>query len=223
MKKWIKILSVILTFALTSIIIFFTLKAFDLTDLNKIKSLILKSGNWGIIIYIIIQTLLLTLLCFVPLLNTSLTILGIVIFGSKITFITTIIAVFISNSILFIIGDKLGEKFASKLIGKKDLEYTQNLVDHKSKFWLPVFFVIPGIPDEALCLIAGMTKMKYWYLILVSTIYHILEIGLFCFVGSGIINWSSLTIIDWFVLTNMILIDIFLLFKLEKYLNNSKK
>ena len=222
MKKWIKIFFVIATFATISVLLFFVLKAFNLTSLMKIKQLIGASKEYSILVYILVQTILLVLLCFIPLLNTSLTILGIMILGSKITFISTLIAVFISNTILFIIGDKLGEKFAAKLIGEKDLKDTQNLVDHKSKFWLPVFFIIPGVPDEALCLVAGMTKMKYWYLILVSMIYHSIEIGLFCFVGSGIINWTSLSFVDWFVLINILVVDILLLLRLEKYLASKK-
>lgn len=222
MKKWLKILFVIFVFALISLIFFLTLKAFNITNITQLKNIITQSKH-SILIYILIQIILLVFLCFVPLLNTSLVVIGISIFGSITTFISTLIAVFISNTILFFIGDKWGEKFAIKLIGKEALNETQNKINHKSQFWLPVFFVIPGIPDEALCLVAGMTKMKYWYLILISTIYHSIEIGLFCFIGSGIINWSALSIFDWLILTNILIIDFFLLYKFEKYLDNKTK
>ena len=46
---------------------------------------------------------------------------------------------------------------------------------------LPILFIIPAIPDEAICLVSGMTKIKYWYLTLVSIIYHSIEIGLFLY------------------------------------------
>ena len=222
MKKWLKILLVISVFALISLLAFLILKAFDITNLNQLKTLIIKS-KFSIALYILIQVTLLVFLCFVPLLNTSLVVVGIAIFGSTTTFITTLVAVFLSNTILFFIGDKLGEKFAVKLIGEQALNETQNKINHKSQFWLPIFFIIPGIPDEALCLVAGMTKMKYWYLILVSLIYHTIEIGLFCFIGSGIINWSALSLFDWLILSNLIIIDFFLMYKFEKYLDNKTK
>ena len=85
-----------------------------------------------------------------------------------------------------------------------------------------MFFILPAVPDEALCLVASMTKMKYWYLILVSMLYHSVEFGIFCFVGSGIINWSNLTIIDWFILINVLIIDFILLLHLEKKFNKNK-
>ena len=219
MNKWLKIFFVILSFATISVVLYLILKAFNIANIQTLKTLINQSGKYGVIVYTIILIVVLVAFCFVPLLNTALAILGIALFGSKVAFIANIIAVFFSTSILFLIGDKLGEKFASKLVGKKNLEETQNRIDHKSKFWLPILFITPTIPDEAICLVAGMTKMKYWYVTLISIIYHSIEIGLFCFVGSGIINWSSLTTIDWIVVVNVILIDIYFLFKFEKYLD----
>ena len=219
MNKWLKIFFVILSFATISVVLYLILKAFNIANIQTLKTLINQSGKYGVIVYTIILIVVLVAFCFVPLLNTALAILGIALFGSKVAFIANIIAVFFSTSILFLIGDKLGEKFASKLVGKKNLEETQNRIDHKSKFWLPILFITPAIPDEAICLVAGMTKMKYWYVTLISIIYHSIEIGLFCFVGSGIINWSSLTTIDWIVVVNVILIDIYFLFKFEKYLD----
>lgn len=223
MKKWLKILMVVLTFAAISAAVFLILKAFGIANVQTLKNLISSTGNYGVLVYTIILIVVLVALCFVPLLNTALAVLGIALFGSKIAFITNIIAVFFSTTILFFIGDKLGEKFASRLIGKQNLEETQNIIDHKSKFWLPIFFITPGIPDEAICLVAGMTKIKYWYLTLVSMVYHAIEIGIFCFIGSGIINWSTLSIIDWIIIANVLIIDIYFLIKLEKFLDKKSK
>lgn len=222
MKKWMKILLVLFTFITISIVLYFILKSFGITNIKTIKNLVTKSGKYGYIVYTTILTILLIALCFVPLLNTTMAILGTALFGARIAFITNVIAVFISSSVLFFIGDKLGEGFAKKLIGEKSLNEVQNKIDHKSKFWLPILFITPGIPDEGICLVAGMTKIKYWYLVLVSVIYHAAEIGLFCFLGGGRISWSSLTILDWIILSNVILVDIYLLFKLEKFLYNKK-
>ena len=223
MKKWLKIILVILTFAAISAALYLILKAFNVTSISTLRNLINSSGKYAVLVYTLILILVLVLFCFVPLLNVALTILGVAIFGSKIAFISNIIAVFFSTTILFFIGDKLGEKFAKKLVGEKSLNEAQNLIDHKSKFWLPVLFIAPGIPDEAICLVAGMTKMKYWYLLLVSLLYHSIEISLCCFVGSGIIDWSALSLIDWILLINIILIDIYFLIKFEKYLEKRLK
>lgn len=119
-------------------------------------------------------------------------------------------------------GDKFGEGMARKLIGKKELERAQDLVTHKSKFMLPIFFFIPGFPDDAICLVAGMTKMKFIYFFIVTTICHLLDVAIICFVGE-MINWSSLTAIEWVLLINILIIDFYLLFKLQKHLEKTIK
>lgn len=223
MKKWLKILFVIACFALISVAMFFILKAFGITDVSTLKKIIENSGPYAKLTYIFISSLSLTFFCFVPLLNTSLAIISIVLFEPLIAFACCLISNFISGSILFFIGDKFGEKLAKRFLGNKEFEETQDLIDTKSKIWLPIMFIIPGVPDEALCLIAGMTKMKYWYLILVSLIYHTIEIGLFCFLGSSLIDYKSLRLIDWIIIVNLLIVDVYLLKKFENFLENKLK
>jgi len=223
MKNFIKIFLVIILFALISVGCYFIFKLCGFSNISQIKEWILNSKKYSVIIYILLFSLSLILLCFVPLLNTSFVILGITIFGPLTTFISCMICNIISSTVLFFIGDKFGESVARKLVGKKDFERVQNLIDNKSKILLPILYIIPFFPDECLCLVAGMTKMKYWYLILISILYHSLEFGMFCFLGSDIINWSELSIIDWFVLINIVLIDIKFLLNIEKNIKNRKK
>lgn len=223
MNKWLKILLVLLSFALISILLFLLLKHLNITNISSLREVVSKSGKYAMVVYTMILIFVLVAFCFIPLINTSLAIMGIALFGAKIAFISNMIAIFFSTTILFYIGDFFGEKLAIKLLGKKTFTETQNIIDHKSKFWLPILFLAPGIPDEALCIIAGMTKIKYWYLMLVSLVYHAIEIGIFCFIGSGLINWNALNLLDWIILSNIVLFDLILLIKFEKYLDKKIK
>lgn len=218
MNKWLKIFFVILIFAIISICLFVVLKIFNLTNIEHLKHLIVQSNHFGLIIYYLILTSVITLFCFIPLLDTGLIVLGVVLFNPLNAFIVCLLAIFTATSILFFVGDKFGEKLAEKLIGKKDLEQAQNLIHTKSKLLLPLFYIVPGIPDEAISLVAGMTKMKYWYVVLTSCICHSIEIGLICFLGSDLIIWSSLSVLDWIILINMLIIDICFILKLEKHI-----
>lgn len=223
MKSWLKILLIMAIFATISLATFFIFRAFGITSIKQIRSFIESSGKFGAILFVIIQTFMLVMFCFVPILNTALIGLGIILFGSKIAFITCIISIFLSSTILFFIGDKFGEGLAKLFVGKNELERIQNIIDRKSKLFLPILFIIPAIPDEALCLVAGMTKIKYWYFIIVSLTYHTIEIGALCFLGSGLINFATLSILDWIIVINIIIVDFYLILKLEKYLENKTK
>lgn len=215
MKKWLKILFIILLFAGISVGLYFLLAALNITNIGTLRKIITSSGHYAIISYITITTLLLTFLCFVPLLNSGLIVLAIVLFKPEIAFILILSSTLLSNTLLFFIG-RFCKKFAKKLIKEADFNEIQVKITQKSKILLPILFILPGIPDESLCLVAGITNMKYWYLLLISTIYHSIEIGLFCFFGSGLIDWSTLTILDWIILLNVLVFDTAWLFKLEK-------
>lgn len=223
MKNWLKLLLVLLFFAVISVGLYFLLRTFNITDISTLQEFILSTKQYGIIVFLLIEVLLFSLFCFVPVLNTALVVLGVVLFGGVKGFLISWLACFLSSSILFFIGDKFGEKLASKLIGKKELEKAQDLIDSKSKILLPVCFTIPVMPDDALCLVAGMTKMKYWYFSIMCIIFRGIDCALVCFLGSGIIDWSSLTVTEWIILINLIIVDVYLLLKFEKHFENRIK
>ena len=145
-----------------------------------------------------------------------------ILFGSKVGFFASWAVIFISSSILFFIGDKFGEKLAVKLIGKKELEQAQDFMDTKSKIFLPIVFLLPFLPDDALCIVAGMTRMKYWYFALITFVFRGIDTFIICFLGSAI-NWAALTAVEWIIIVNLIVIDIYLILKLQKWIEGKKK
>ena len=87
-------------------------------------------------------------------------------------------------------------------------------------------FLFPVFPDDALCMVAGMTKMRYWYFAAVVAIFRTIGIASICFLGSGLINWAELSLVDWFMLITCCLVWIFAIFKyqhkIEKFILNEK-
>ncbi len=227
MKNWLKLLLVLLFFAIISVITYLIFRAFGVADISSLKQLIEDSNQYGFLTFLLIEILLFVLFCFVPVLNTALVALGCVLFGARISFFISWFASIVSSFVLFFLGDKFGEKLAIKLIGKEELEHAQDLVDSKSKLLLPIVFSIPIFPDDAICIVAGMTKMKFSFFIIITIIFRGIDNLIVCFFGSGIISWSELSILDWIILVNLVVIDIYLLFKFQKffenYIKNQKK
>lgn len=223
MKKWLKLLLVVSFFAIVSIVAYFILRTFGIADISSLKQLIINSGQYGILTFIFIEVLLFILFCFVPVLNTALVVLGCILFGAKTAFFISWLTSIISSIVLFFLGDKFGEKLAVKLIGKDELEHAQDLIDAKSKLLLPIVFSIPIFPDDAICIVAGMTKMKFSFFIIVTIIFRGLDNLLVCFFGSGIIVWSELRTVDWIIIFNLIIIDTYLILKFQKFFENHIK
>jgi len=227
MKKWIKILLVVLSVVALSVGIFFTLKALGITSIEGIRELVAKCGAWGWIVFMVLFIICSVLLCFIPGTSATFIAVSIIMFGALKGFIISTVSVFLASSLMFWIGNTLGEKTAAKIVGKDSLEKAQNLLDVKSKMLLPLMFLFPVFPDDALCMVAGMTKMRYWYFAVVVAIFRTVGIATICFLGSGFIDWSQLKITDWFVLINVCVFDIFLIFKyqnkIEKFILRKKK
>ena len=215
MKKWIKVLLLVIAMSAISVGIYFTLKSLGITDVETLRNLISSCGAWGWIVFIALFTLCSTLLCFVPGTSAAFIAVAVLLFGALKGFILSTVSVFLCSSLMFFIGNFFGERAAVKLVGKESLEKAQNLLDMKSKMLMPLMFLFPIFPDDALCLVAGMTKMKYWYFAIIVVIFRTIGIATICFLGSGFIDWSALSIVDWFVLINICVFDIVLIFKYQ--------
>lgn len=223
MKNWVKILLVLLAVAIVSISAYFILRVCGITSVAGLRELIAKCGAWGWVVYIILFIACTILLCFVPGTSATFIAVAIVLFGAWQAFAISAISVFLSSSIMFLIGNSLGEKVAGKIVGAEALKKAQDLIDTKSKIFLPLMFLFPAFPDDALCMAAGMTKMRYWYFAIIVLIFRTIGIATICFLGSSIINWAELSIIDWFVLINAVIIDIYAVFKISNKIENRIK
>lgn len=215
MKKWIKVLLLVIALAAISVGIYFTLNSLGITDVDTLRNLISSCGAWGWIVFIALFALCSTLLCFVPGTSAAFIAVSVVLFGALKGFILSSISVFICSSLMFFIGNFFGERAAAKLVGKESLEKAQNLLDIKSKMLMPLMFLFPIFPDDALCLVAGMTKMKFWVFAIIVLVFRTIGIATICFLGSGLIDWAVLSIVDWFVLINVCVFDIVLIFKYQ--------
>ena len=93
----------------------------------------------------------------------------------------------------------------------------------KSKMLLPLMFLFPVFPDDALCMVAGMTKMRWWYFLIVVIICRTIGVATICFLGGGLIDWASLSLVDWFVLVNVVIVDIYAVFRISNKIENKIK
>lgn len=225
-QKVLKIGIILLCLIALCVGIYFILKHFGITDVETIRNVVEKCGVWGWLVFMLMFIFASIFLCFIPGTSASFIVVSIVLFGAWKAFILSSVSVIIASSIMFFIGHTFGEKVAEKIVGKDSLHKAQNLIDVKSKIFLPLMFLFPAFPDDALCMVAGMTKMKYWYFLIVVAVCRTIGIATICFLGSGFINWASLSIIEWFCLITCCLVWLFVIFKasnkIEQKIKNKK-
>ena len=135
-------------------------------------------GIWDVFIFIIIQTISVVF----PVLPTTVgCIAGIVIFGPWLGFLYNYIGICLGSIIAFLFSKKYGSYFVRGVVSARTFDKYIGWVDNGKKFdkmfALAIFF--PGAPDDILCYIAGLTKMRFRKFILIILLGKPMSIAVF--------------------------------------------
>lgn len=165
LKKYLKILVVLLVVAAISVGIYFILRHFGFTDADKLKGWIKSTGGWAIIVYILLRVSFTIFLSFVPACSMIFDLLSLATFDYYppiVIFLICFASVVITSVIMDLIGRFGGNKAIIKILGKEDYEEAKDLVQEKGMVYVPVMYLLPIFPDDAICMVSGATKMNFW-------------------------------------------------------------
>ncbi|RXW65920.1 TVP38/TMEM64 family protein [Enterococcus faecium] len=168
-RKLINFISIIglgLSIALT--IYFINLGVFK--DLNALRGLVGDSIILGPIIFVFIQILQVV----IPIIPGGIsTAAGVLIFGPYAGFIYNYIGICIGSIIIFLLGRRYGKPFILSMISDKTYNKYIGWLDKQNRFekLFSLAIFLPVAPDDALCLMAGLTNMsvkRYTLIILIA-------------------------------------------------------
>lgn len=210
LKKYIKILIVLVIIAAISIGIYFILRHFGFTDVAVLKGWLKKAGPWAVIVYILLRVSFTIFLSFVPACSMLFDLLSLATFDYYppiVIFLICFVSVVITSVIMDLIGRFGGNKAIVKILGKEDYEEAKDLVQEKGMVYVPVMYLLPIFPDDAICMVSGATKMNFWV--------HLLEIILCRGIGCATIIFGvqiipqvlidNLTSFNWTYIGNNII------------------
>ncbi len=123
LKKYIKILVALLVIAAISVGIYFVLRAFGLTEVDKLKGWLKEVEPWSIIVYILLRVFFTIFLSFVPACSMMFDLLSLAAFDYYHPFIIFLIcftSVVITSVIMDLIVRFGGNKAIIKIIVKED-------------------------------------------------------------------------------------------------------
>lgn len=168
-RKLINFISIIglgLSIALT--IYFINLGVFK--DLNALRGLVGDSIILGPVIFIFIQILQVV----IPIIPGGIsTAAGVLIFGPYAGFIYNYVGICISSIIIFLLGRRYGKPFILSMISDKTYNKYIGWLDNQNRFekLFALAIFLPVAPDDALCLMAGLTNIsvkRYTLIILIA-------------------------------------------------------
>ncbi|MEG1535741.1 MAG: TVP38/TMEM64 family protein [Clostridia bacterium] len=111
------------------------------------------------LIFIAIQFLQVTI---IPIPSTITTMAGGIIFGFWKSFFYSLVGIISGSMFAFFLGRKFGTKLAVWIFGEKLFNKYQVALKGKDKFLMFMMFILPFFPDDLICILAGLTDMKYW-------------------------------------------------------------
>ena len=168
-RKLINFISIIglgLSIALT--IYFINLGVFK--DLNALRGLVGDSSILGPVIFIFIQILQVV----IPIIPGGIsTAAGVLIFGPYAGFIYNYVGICIGSIIIFLLGRRYGKPFILSMISDKTYNKYIGWLDNQNRFekLFALAIFLPVAPDDALCLMAGLTNIsvkRYTLIILIA-------------------------------------------------------
>ena len=162
----ISIIGLGLSIALT--IYFINLGVFK--DINALRGLVGNSVILGPIVFILLQILQVV----IPIIPGGVSsAAGVLIFGPYLGFVYNYVGVSIGSVIIFLLGRRYGKPFILSMISDKTYDKYIGWLDNQSRFekLFALAIFLPVAPDDALCLMAGLTNMtvkKFTLIILLA-------------------------------------------------------
>ena len=187
-----------------------------ISTVDGLKNYILSTKEKGIYIYIIIQALQVVIL---PIPAAIICIVGSLIYGPFLGGLYCSLGILIGSFISFFIGKTFGYKIVAWIAGKENTDKYSAIIRKRGGFFLGLAFLLPMFPDDILCLIAGITNMKFKTFAWVTVITR--PIGVICmsyFGGGHIIPFAGWGLYVWAVLLVFIVAIVVLIYKYQDQL-----
>ena len=128
-------------------------------DINALRGLVGNSVILGPIIFMLLQILQVV----IPIIPGGISsAAGVLIFGPYLGFVYNYVGISIGSVIIFLLGRRYGKPFILSMISDKTYDKYIGWLDNQSRFekLFALAIFLPVAPDDALCLMAGLTNIS---------------------------------------------------------------
>ncbi len=133
-------------------------------------------------------TLNISQVIFAPIPGPAFGVAGGFLFGFWKGFLLNIIGILIGSSIAFLLARWLGKPLVDRFVSGKTAEFLQEVATSKGIKGLVIIFLLPFLPDDALCFVVGLTKIKFRTFFTLVSFCRTPGILVASLTGSGLIN-----------------------------------
>jgi len=159
-----------------------------LTDQERFKTWIASYGVYAAAVFVAAQFVQVVIF-FIPGEVTQCA--GGYIFGAWLGLVLSYVGITLGSLTAFALARLFGHRATDWLVDRQTVRQFDRLIYGKSGFWpLLLLFVLPGIPKDLLCYIAGLTPMPVGTFLVISTIGRFPGVFLSSLFGNGVAERS---------------------------------
>ncbi len=182
-KQHIVLLAVLLFFIYIGYEYYFRY-SYILKNPNILKDVVLSYGNFSVLVFVLMQVLQVVVF-FIP--GEFIQVAGGYIFGAFLGGIISLVGITLGSIMVYFICNNYGKPFVDKLILKKEVKFFKKILEAGSKkIVIFMFYLIPGIPKDALTYICGVSNISFKSFFIYSTIGRIPGIFISSYFGEKI-------------------------------------
>lgn len=176
------------TLLFAAVVIFVVVYYWDfLVEVTKnpsmLRDIVKDAGPWGPLILIIIQYLQ---LLFAPIPGTVASVLAGALFGPWLGALYSMIGAMLGSLTVFVLSRKLGRPFVERFAKKEALAKMDYMAEKAGVAVFFIIFLLPVLPDDIVCYIAGLSKIPIRTLMFISFVGRLPGYIVAAFVGAGI-------------------------------------
>lgn len=138
-----------------------------LFDAEAVRAFVRGFGLWAPVVLIVLQALQVVV---APIPGQVLAAVAGFLFGPWEGTLYNMIGITIGSTIAFWLSRRFGRAYVERMIHDDALSTFDAFVDRHGLLSLFILFLLPGLPDDALCFIGGLTPIPLWKLVLIAIV-----------------------------------------------------
>jgi uncharacterized membrane protein YdjX (TVP38/TMEM64 family) len=188
------------------------------SDRERAIEMITSYDPYDEIIFIALQILQVV---FAPIPGEASGFIGGYLYGPVLGTIYSTIGLTIGSWIAFLLAHVFGLPLVERIVEPETLRKYDYVLQHKGVFIVFFLFLIPGIPKDFLCYILGLSHMRLWTFLIISTVGRLFGTIMLSAFGSFARNNQFIPLVALLVITGLFLIVAY--FYREKWLEKLRE
>jgi uncharacterized membrane protein YdjX (TVP38/TMEM64 family) len=139
----------------------------ELLDPRALRAFVLGFGPFAPVVFVFLQA---TQVVVAPIPGQVVGLVGGYLFGPVWGTAYSLLGVAVGSTVVFVLSRRYGRPYVERFIVPETVAEFDDLVDSGGLVGLFLVFLIPGLPDDAVCFLAGLTRIPVSKLVLVAVV-----------------------------------------------------